>query len=334
LTPSTFKALVVSEEPNQTFSRRITQRPLNELPAADVLIRVHYSSLNYKDALSASGNKGVTKKYPHTPGIDAAGVVEESIAPEFEPGDEVIVTGNDLGSNTSGGFAEFIRVPASWTVKRPATLSLRESMILGTAGYTAALSVHKLRYHGVSSEKGPVLVTGATGGVGCIAVMILAKLGYHVIASTGKLDATQFLLNLGANEVVGREKVRDLTGRSLLPGRWAGVVDTVGGELLDSAIRQTKLEGAVATCGNVTSGELHTSIYPLILRGVALLGINSAFTPTNVRRMMWTNLADEWRPRQLDDIFTEVTLDQLDPHIDLILKGGVKGRILIRVKPA
>ena len=330
--PRTFKAFVVREEAERTFSRSITPRSIDDLPPGDVLIRVHYSSLNYKDALSATGNKGVTRRYPHTPGVDAAGVVEKSDSPVFREGDEVIVTGNDLGSNTDGGFAGYIRVPHDWVVKRPASLSLRESMILGTAGYTAALSVHNLRHHGISPEKGPVLITGATGGVGCLSVAILAKLGYHVMASTGKRDAGQFLRDLGAKEILTREEVRDTTGKGLLPGRWAGVVDTVGGELLDSAIRQTKLEGAVATCGNVTSGELHTSIYPFILRGVALLGVNSAFTPMNIRQEIWRKLGAEWRIDNLNRVATEVSLDQLEAFIGLILQGGVRGRVLVNLE--
>jgi putative YhdH/YhfP family quinone oxidoreductase len=213
----------------------------------------------------------------------------------------------------------------------PDSLSLRETMIIGTAGYTAGLSVHKLIHHGITPEKGPVLVTGATGGVGCIAVAILAKLGFHVIAATGKTEARQFLLDLGAHEILNREQVLDSTNKGLLAGRWAGVVDTVGGPLLDSAIRQVKLEGAVASCGNVTSGELRTSIYPFILRGVALLGINSAFTPMAVRQIVWRRLATDWKLDVLDRIATEVSLEDLDPYFDVILRGGVTGRILVRI---
>jgi putative YhdH/YhfP family quinone oxidoreductase len=331
LPPSFFKALVVTETPDKRFVCQISQKPLSELPPGDVLVRVQYSSLNYKDALSATGNKGVTRKYPHIPGVDAAGIVEESTVQDFKCGDEVIVTGNDLGSNTDGGFAEYVRVPASWIVKRPPTLSLRESMMYGTAGYTAALSVYKLLYHGVTREKGPLLVTGATGGVGCVAIALLAKLGFHVITVTGKRESKQFLLDLGAKEILTRDEVRETTGKGLLPGRWAGVVDTVGGDILDSAIRYTKLEGAVASCGNVLSGELNTSIYPFILRGVALLGINSAFTPMDLRQTIWRKLASEWKLECLDRLVTEVSLEELDKYFDLILKGGVRGRIVVRI---
>ena len=330
----TFRAFVVSEDAPQKFIRAITTKRLDNLPPGDVLIRVSYSSLNYKDALSATGNKGVTRKYPHTPGIDAAGVVETSDAPGFHPGDKVIVTGNDLGSNTDGGYAEYIRIPHDWIVKLPSSLSLRESMILGTAGYTAALLIHNLRHHGISPDKGPVLVTGASGGVGCLAVGILSRLGYHVMAATGKTEAGRFLRELGAKEILKREDVRDTSGKGLLPGRWAGVVDCVGGELLDSAIRQTKLEGAVATCGNVTSGELHTSIYPLILRGVAVLGVNSAFTPMGIRVAIWEKLANEWRIENLERVATEASLDGLDTWIDVILRGGLMGRVLVKIADA
>ncbi len=325
-----FRAMVVHADGKVV--REIAEKSLDSLPAGDVLISVHYSSLNYKDALSATGNRGVTRSYPHTPGIDAAGIVEESSTTDFRRGDEVIVTGNDLGSNTDGGFAEYVRVPREWIIRRPASLSLRESMILGTAGYTAALSVYRLGHHGLRPEQGPVLVTGASGGVGCLAVAILAKTGHHVAAATGKKDAEEFLKELGASEVLGRDAIRDTTGKSLLPGRWAGVVDTVGGELLDSAIRQTRPEGGVATCGNVTSAELHTSIYPFILRGVAVLGVNSAFTPAETRQDIWKKLATEWKIEDLDRVATEVPLEEVDPFFDRILKGEVRGRVLVRLR--
>ena len=331
MNPHTFRALIVRENPGRGFIRSVESRRVDDLPTGDVLVRVLYSSLNYKDALSATGNKGVTRKYPHTPGIDAAGIVETSGSSLFRAGDEVVITGNDLGSNTDGGFAGFVQVPHEWIVKCPAPLTLRDSMILGTAGYTAALSVMRLRHEGIIPATGSILVTGASGGVGCLAVAILAKLGYHVAAATGKREAGGFLQDLGAREILGREEIRDSTGKGLLPGRWAGVVDTVGGELLDSAIRQTRPGGAAATCGNVTSGEVRTSIYPFILRGVALLGINSAFTPMATREEIWDKLAGEWRLENLEKVVTEISLDRLDGFIDLILQGGVRGRVLVNL---
>ena len=331
MSPKTFKAMVVRGTAENKFVRQITQKSLDELPEGGVLIRVHYSSLNYKDALSATGDKGVTKKYPHTPGIDAAGIIEESAVPDFQPGEEVIVTGYDLGSNTSGGFAEYIRVPEGWVVKRPENLSLRESMAYGTAGFTAGLSVYKLMNHGITPDQGPILVTGATGGVGSIAVAILVKAGYHVVAVTGKLEQKQFLIELGAREVIHRDAAKNTSEKPLLSGRWAGAVDTVGGNLLETAIRATKPEGAVACCGNIGSAELHTSIYPFILRGVSLLGIGSAFTPMGIRQQIWKKLSAEWKLEHLDRLTSEITLEQLERHIELILQGKVKGRVIINL---
>ena len=327
----TFLALRVTETAKGTYARAVTSLPVGDLPEADVLIKVHYSALNYKDALSATGNKGVTRTYPHTPGVDAAGIVEESRAADFHPGDEVVVTGYDLGSNTDGGFAEYIRVPASWVVKRPAELSLRETMMYGTAGFTAALAVHKLMTHDVTPDHGPVLVTGATGGVGSLAVAILAREGFHVVAVSGKRDKREYLLALGAKEVVERGDAQDASGKPLLVGRWAGVVDTVGGSLLDTAIRHTKLEGVVACCGNIASADLHVSIYPFILRGVSLLGIGSAFTPMSTRLEIWRKLSTLWKLDVLEKITTEITLHELDQYIDRILNGAVAGHVLVRL---
>jgi len=329
MTQRTFRAMVVRETPDGRFLREFTTRRIDDLPPGDVLLRVQYSSLNYKDALSATGNKGVTRRYPHTPGIDAAGVVEESSSQKFRPGEEVLVSGFELGSNHAGGFAEFVRVPADWVVRKPAGLSLRESMILGTAGFTAGLSVHRLLQHGVAPGQGPLLVTGATGGVGSIAVAILARAGFEVVAVTGKADAGEFLHTLGAARILSREEATDRTGRALLSGLWAGAVDTVGGSLLDTAIRQTRPEGAIACCGNIGSARLETSIYPFILRGVALIGIDSAFAPAEQRLRVWENLSGPWKIPHLEMLATEVTLEELNPLIDRILAGGVRGRTLV-----
>lgn len=322
-----FDALWVEEQPDGSFRRSIVRRSTEDLPPGDLLIRVHYSSLNYKDALSASGHRGVTRTYPHTPGIDAAGVVVESAVDEFRPGDEVIVIGYDLGMNTSGGFGGFIRVPATWAVKRPANLTLRESMTLGTAGFTAAQCVEALVQHGVRS--GEVLVTGATGGVGSIAVALLHKLGMTVVAATGKTEEADYLRRLGATAIVPRSEVDDRSGRPLLRERWAGVVDTVGGTILATAIRSTRYGGAVAACGMVASPTLELTVYPFILRGVKLLGIDSVNVPIEERRRIWELLAGEWKLSELDAIAREVPLETLNAEIDAILSGQQHGRVIV-----
>jgi acrylyl-CoA reductase (NADPH) len=273
--PQSFKAMIVSETADKRFVREVKQKPLSELPPNEVLIEVKYSSLNYKDALSATGNKGVTRNYPHTPGIDAAGIVAESSHPAFQEKDEVLVTGFDLGMNTSGGFGRYIRVPAAWLLRLPGNLTLRESMAYGTAGFTAALCVLKLQAHGLTQDSGEVLVTGATGGVGSIAVGILAKAGLHVVAATGKTEEKDFLARLGAEQVISRAETNDTSGRPMLKSRWAGVVDTVGGNILVTAIKSTKDDGCVACCGNAMSADLAMSVFPFIFRGVSLLGVNS-----------------------------------------------------------
>jgi len=329
--PESFQTMVVHETTEGQFVRRIEDRSLAELPQGGVLIRVHYSSLNYKDALSASGHKGVTRAYPHTPGIDAAGVVEESGDDRFRPGDRVLVTGYDLGMNTSGGFGQYVRVPAEWVVELPGNLSLRESMIYGTAGVTAGLSVLKLQAHGVTPDQGEILVTGATGGVGSLAVGILANDGYPVVAATGKLEAAQFLLDLGAREVVHRDEVRDASGRPLLRGRWAGAVDTVGGEYLATALKSTRIDGAVTCCGLVASADLPTTVYPFILRGVSLLGIDSQNCPMATRLRLWQKLAGTWKLANLDDLATECSLEGLEVEIERILRGKQRGRVVVNL---
>lgn len=266
MSTATFKAMVVEEVAEKNFSRSIKERNIDELPEGEVLIRVSYSSLNYKDALSATGNRGVTRNFPHTPGIDASGTVEQSSVEDFKPGDEVIVTSYDLGMNTSGGFGQYIRVPAAWVVPLPAGLSLKESMMFGTAGFTAGMSILALT-HCVKPEAGEILVTGATGGVGSLAVAMLAKLGYQVAAVTGKQDAESFLKEMGASRVVMRDDAVDTSGRPMLKGLWAGVVDTVGGDVLATAVKSTDLQGVVTCCGNVMSPNLPLTVFPFILRG-------------------------------------------------------------------
>ena len=324
-----FKAMVVSRTEDGKFTREITTRELNSLPEGEVLLNVKYSSLNYKDALSAIGNRGVTRNYPHTPGVDAAGVVEDSESEGFEPGDKVIVHGYDLGMDTSGGFGQYIRVPADWVVNLPEGLELKESMMYGTAGFTAAQSVLRIVEGGVGPGDGKILVTGATGGVGSMAVAILRKAGYSVTASTGKSDQEQFLTDLGAEEVIGREDLTDPSGKLLLKGQWAGVVDTVGGEMLATAIKSTSQRGVVTTCGNVASHELNINVYPFILRGVTLVGIDSASCPMKRRRLVWEKMSGEWKLDTFEEMCRTVSLEGLDSEIDIILKGGQVGRVVV-----
>jgi len=326
--PQNYKAMVVSETAEKTFVREIRERALNDLPAGELIIEVKYSSLNYKDALSATGNKGVTRKYPHTPGIDAAGVIVDSTTKMFSVGDQVTVTGFDLGMNTSGGFGQYISVPALWAVNLPKGLSLKESMGYGTAGLTAALCIIRLMASGLSKDSGEVLVTGATGGVGSVAVAILAKLGFNVVAATGKAGEHNFLTALGAKSIITREEANDTSGRPLQKGRWAGVVDTVGGNILATALRTAKYGGLVTACGNAMSADLSVSVFPFILRGVSLLGVDSVEIPMRARQMAWQKLAGEWKI-DLDPLTTEVSLAELEPKIEQILKGGIRGRVVV-----
>ncbi|HDR5275791.1 YhdH/YhfP family quinone oxidoreductase [Bacillus thuringiensis] len=329
---TSFRAIVVNETENHQFVRKVVEREVSSLPEGDVFIQVHYSSLNYKDALSATGNKGVTRTYPHTPGIDAAGEVVRSEDNSFNVGDQVIVTGYDLGMNTSGGFGEYIRVPSSWVVPLPEGMSLKESMMYGTAGFTAALSVYKLIGAGINPGMGDVLVTGATGGVGSVAVSILSKLGFNVVGATGKMEEEQMLLRLGAKKVIHRAELNDESGRPMLKGIYAGVIDTVGGHMLETALKTVKYGGCVTTCGNVAGQELHTTVYPFILRGISLLGIDSGQCPVDVRRDVWTLLADEWENSKLASYTEECTLEELDEKFALILQGKLKGRTVVKIK--
>lgn len=327
----TFSAMIVEESEPRKFIREIRSRSIDDLPAGDLLVKVHYSSLNYKDALSATGRPGVTRHYPHTPGIDAAGVVIESAGKEFAPGDNVIITGHDLGMDTDGGYGQYIRIPSEWALPLPAGLSLRESMILGTAGFTAGLSVLKLQQNGVQPGDGDILVTGATGGVGSIAVAILAKAGYRVFAATGKAAESGFLHALGAAEVIGREGVLAGAERPMMKERWAGVIDVVGGEMLAAAIKSTRYNGTVTCCGLVGSADLSVSVFPFILRGVSLLGIDSVQCPLRMRQAVWKKLAGEWKPADLEATATECTLHSIEEHIQKILTGTARGRTIVNL---
>jgi len=323
-----FKALEVNEIDGE-FKREIIEKEINDLPEGDLIINVKYSSLNYKDALSAAGNKGVTREYPHTPGIDAAGIVVEDKSGTYKKGDKVIVTGYDFGMNTDGGFEEYIRIPAGWAVKLPQNLSLRQSMIYGTAGFTAALSVYKLLEADV--DKNNILVTGASGGVGSFACAILAKIGYKVTAATGKSGARYYFNNLGVENVIDRKEVDDDSGRMLLKEKWDGVIDTVGGNMLTTAIKATKYDGAVTCCGNVASAKLDLNVYPFILRGISLFGIDSVQCKRELREDVWQKIASDWKVDQLDEFSTEVPLEDLNDQIENMLAGNSKGRVIVKL---
>jgi putative YhdH/YhfP family quinone oxidoreductase len=326
---SAVPAYVVRKDSAGRVSARVEPITPDMLPPGDVLIRVAYSSLNYKDALACQGHPGVVRTFPHVPGVDCSGTVLESTAAACRSGDEVLVTGYELGAGQWGGFAELVRVPAEWIVALPAGLSLREAMIYGTAGFTAAQSVTAIVERGITPDRGPVVVTGATGGVGCLAVAILAKLGYEVTAVTGKSERADWLRRLGAKTILSRSDILDDSDRPLLPARWAAAIDTVGGRPLATILRSTQHRAVVAACGLVAGPELPLTVYPFILRGVTLAGIDSAKCPRPQRLEMWQKLAGRWRIERLDDLAEEVTLDELPDRVQKILAGQNVGRTLI-----
>ena len=327
---SAFRALWI-EKGDNAFARSIISRDVDELPAGDLLVDVRYSSLNYKDGLSATGQPGVTRNYPHTPGIDAAGVVLESSVDAFGPGDEVVAIGFDLGMNTPGGFGQRIRIPVGWATPLPTGLSLEQSMILGTAGFTAALCVDKLETFGMTPAGGPVLVTGATGGVGSVAVMLLSQLGYTVHAVTGKAHQHGFLRDIGATEIVDREAALDGANRPLLRETWGGVVDTVGGEILFNAVKSLRYGASLAACGLVASPMIPATVLPFILRHVNLLGIDSVELPIERKTALWRKLGGDWKIDGLDTLKRPMRLEELSAGIDCILAGEMVGRGVLQL---
>jgi len=324
-----FKALQVSEDNEGKYSAIVVDRSVDELPQGDTLIQVNFSSLNFKDAMSFSGNKAVTREYPHTPGIDASGTVISSDDTGLNAGDEVLVIGYDLGMNTSGGFGQMIRVPSEWVVKLPSGLSQKESMILGTAGFTAALCVEKLLLNGAEPSQGKVLVTGASGGVGMIAVALLSKLGFEVAASTGKQAAHATLEKLGASEIVDRNTLGEENKRPMLKEDWAAAVDVVGGDTLSNVIKSLRYGGSVAACGLVQSPSFSTTVLPFILRGVNLLGVDSVQLPIETKRRLWAKLGAQWKLDHLEDICTDIGFDELDASLAQLLEGGANGRFVL-----
>lgn len=322
-----FKALVV-EEQDGTFVRTIKNRHIDDLPPGDLLVKVLYSSLNYKDALSAVGNRGVTRKYPHTPGIDAAGIVVSSESHRFKADDKVIVTSYDLGMDTDGGFGQYIRVPSEWAVKLPEDLSMKEAMMLGTAGLTAGIGIQILS-ETVTPDDGKIIVSGATGGVGTLSVAVLSRLGYSVTAVTGKKEETDFLHHLGADDIILRQDFTGAEKRPLLKADFAGGIDTVGGVILENIIKSIQPYGIVTCCGNAASPNLELTVFPFILRGITLVGIDSQSYPMILREKVWAKLAQEWKPVQLNGLCSDITLESLSDKIDLMLRGKSKGRIVV-----
>ena len=329
MTAGGFRAFRVDRTTDRRYTRSVVERDVADLPEGELLIDVAYSSLNYKDALSATGNPGVTRNFPHTPGIDAAGTVLKSASEDFPAGTEVIVIGFDLGMNTSGGFAQRIRVPSAWAVPMPDGLDARSSMILGTAGFTAALCIDKLERTGMTPAGGPVLVTGSTGGVGSVAVKLLAKLGYEVHAGTGKTDRHDYLQGLGASAVVSRDDLLAGADRPLGRETWGGVVDTVGGQILVNAVKSLRYGASAAACGLVASSEIPATVFPFILRHVNLLGVDSVELPIGDKARIWSKLAGSWKLDALEQLLEPLTLDTLSDAIDRVLAGDMVGRGLV-----
>ncbi|MEH6945666.1 acryloyl-CoA reductase [Bacillus sp. JJ634] len=326
-----FNALVVNKQDDQ-FSVGVQQFSLQDLPEGEVLIRVQYSGVNYKDSLASIPDGNIVKTFPFVPGIDLAGVVVSSEDPRFQEGDEVIATSYEIGVSHFGGYSEYARIPAQWIVPLPKGLTLKEAMIIGTAGFTAALSVQRLEENNLTPDKGAVLVTGATGGVGSFAVSILSTLGYQVEASTGKEAEQEYLKKLGATTVLSREDVYDGKVRALGKQKWAAAVDPVGGEPLASVLSQIEYGGSVAVSGLTAGTKLPTTVFPFILRGVNLLGIDSVYCPMETRLKTWNRLATDFKPANLEELIQkEVTLHQLPDALPTLLKGDARGRIIVKL---
>jgi len=324
------KAFVVEKDENGQIISSVKDVEKPVCKENEILIQVEYSSLNYKDALSFTGHSGVTNNFPHITGIDAAGVVINSESPMFKVGQRVIVTGYDLGMNTNGGHAQFVKVPTSWAVKTPEAITNKDIMIYGTAGLTSALSVDELLKNGLKKQAS-VLVTGSTGGVGSIAVAILSKLGFKVIALTTKKDKESFLKDIGANEVIFIEDFMQNSNKSMLKENFDAVIDTVGGNILAQAIKQVKYDGIVTCCGLTASYELNTNVFPFILRGVRLIGIDSVECTIEKKQKAWEKLAKEWKINCLDDITKEISLNEIKEAYEKLLSGKAVGRYLVKI---
>jgi acrylyl-CoA reductase (NADPH) len=326
-----FRAFVVNKT-GEGFSAGFKELTQADLPPGEVLIKVAYSSVNYKDGLASIPEGRIVRSYPFVPGVDLAGIVAESNDSRFKTGDEVIATSYELGVSHYGGYSEYARVKADWVVPLPDGLTLKEAMALGTAGFTAALAIHQLEKNGLKPQNGPVLVTGATGGVGSVGISILSNLGYTVVASTGKTSEHDYLRELGASEIISREETSAESNRPLEKERWAGSLDSVGGSTLAYLLRTTKYGGSIAAFGNTGGPNLNTTVFPFILRAINLLGIESVNCPMELREQLWHRLASNYKPRRLlDMIGHEVPFEELPQALATILKGGTRGRTIIKV---
>lgn len=326
-----FKAFMVNKN-EQDFSAEVKTIRLEDLPAGDVLIKVAYSSVNFKDGLASIPNGKIVRSYPFIPGIDLAGTVVRSDDSRFNEGDEVIATSYEIGVSHYGGYSEYARIPGDWIVPLPEGLTLKEAMVFGTAGFTAALSVHRLEENGLTPEKGKVLVTGASGGVGSVAVAMLAKRGYHVVASTGKESEHEYLRKIGATDIISRE---ELVGEKIKPldkQLWAAAVDPVGGKTLSAILSKLEYNGSVAVSGLTGGTDVPATVFPFILRGINLLGIDSVYCPMETRKLLWQRMATDLKPAgMLETINNEVSLEELPGVLTSILKGENRGRTIVKM---
>ena len=330
----TFKALLVEEQQDHTFTKSVVERNISELPENDLLIQVHYSSLNYKDAMSASGNKRISQHFPHTPGIDAAGIVVSDKSGTFEVGQQVLVFGYDLGMNTPGGLGQMISIPANWAVACPKTLSLKEAMTYGTGGLTAALCIQKLEKMGAKPSDGPVAVTGATGGVGSISIALLKQLGYNVVAFSGKPEQSNKLKALGASEILHRDVMLEVKDVPAGKTKWAHGIDTLGGDYLTGLLKQLKAGGGVASVGLAASAEIAMSVIPFITRGISLLGVDSVYIPLADKKHIWHRVATDMKLPNLENYQQEISLAETPEYLDRFFKGQVVGRYVVNVQNA
>lgn len=327
----TNRAFIVEKSEDKQFSCSVKEIEVPKLEEGEVLIKTTFSSLNYKDALSSVGNPGVTRVFPHVTGIDVAGVIEESSSDLFSKGERVLVTGYDMGMNSDGGHQNYVKVPASWVIKTPTNITDKEIMTFGTAGLTAALSVNELVNNGITPESGEILVTGATGGVGSIAVSILAKAGFDVVAISGKENKIDFLKSIGAKDVILRKDFDVENKKPMVSERFAGVVDTVGGNILAEALKAIKYDGVATCCGLTASFSLNTNVFPFILRGVKLVGIDSVEAKIEKKEAAWQKLANEWKLDNLEEITTEVDLDGIQEAYTTLLEGKAVGRYVVKL---